>query len=292
VWFSRWWPWADWEAASLLREFDERGVPCDVLITDMDWHHTCYRRTYGNASEKSMDASHNWPCWSGFSFDRKYFAEPAAFLNWCKATGVHNGLNLHFQSGLVRAEEDADRWGAFASAMALPPSAEYVRECHATHRHVLVSHLVPSHRTPSHRTPSHPIASHLRYARFDPLNATYSSHFHTHVLAPLERLGVDFWWLDWQQGEAEFAATDTPEANPTWWLNYVYGTQPDGRRADAGAATQRRRLIMHRWGGMGNQRYPIGFSGDVTSSWASLAFQPAFTAAAANVNFGYWSRAC
>jgi len=30
---------------------------------------------------------------------------------------------------------------------------------------------------------------------------------------------------------------------------------------------------MHRYGGLGNQRYPIGFSGDVMSSWASLAFQ-------------------
>ena len=37
------------------------------------------------------------------------------------------------------------------------------------------------------------------FAPFDPLNQTYSAHFHTHVLAPLERQGVDFWWLDWQQ---------------------------------------------------------------------------------------------
>ena len=80
-----------------------------------------------------------------------------------------------------------------------------------------------------------------------------------------------------------------PEANPTWWLNYVYGTQPDGRSSGGGAGAERRRLIMHRWGGMGNQRYPIGFSGDVTSSWASLGFQPSFTSMAANVNFGYWS---
>uniref|UniRef100_A0A7S3SKK2 ShKT domain-containing protein n=1 Tax=Emiliania huxleyi TaxID=2903 RepID=A0A7S3SKK2_EMIHU len=249
VWFSRWWPWADWEAAGLLREFEARGVPADVLVTDMDWHHTCYRRTYGNESEKSMDASHNWPCWSGFSFDKKYFPDPPAFLGWCKAAGVHNGLNLHFQSGLVKAEEDADRWEAFRAAMGLPPDAEY--------------------------------------AAFDPLNRTYSSHFHTHVLAPLERLGVDFWWLDWQQGEHFFGGSETPEANPTFWLNYVYSTQPDGRATPASA--QRRRLIMHRWGGLGNQRYPIGFSGDTKSTWESLAFQPGFTASAANVAFGYWS---
>jgi len=48
-------------------------------------------------------------------------------------------------------------------------------------------------------------------------------------------------------------------------------------------------VILHRWGGLGNQRYPIGFSGDVDASWASLAFQPFVTSAAANVNFGYWS---
>jgi hypothetical protein len=29
--------------------------------------------------------------------------------------------------------------------------------------------------------------------------------------------------------------------------------------------------------------------GDVHPSWASLAFQPYFTASAANVGFGYWS---
>ena len=78
-----------------------------------------------------------------------------------------------------------------------------------------------------------------------------------------------------------------PEANPTFWLNHVYGTQPDGREEEV--PPRRRRMIMHRWGGLGNQRYPIGFSGDTASSWASLAFQPLFTSAAANVNFGYWS---
>ena len=252
IWYSRWWPYADWEAERLLREADEHGVPADVLITDMDWHHTCYRRTYGSEGEKSMDKSGNWPCWSGFSFDRKYFPHPESFLGWCKAVGVHNGFNLHFQSGLTK--EGEDRWDAFAAALELPPTAEF--------------------------------------RAFDPLNKTYSAAFHEHVLAPLERLGIDFWWLDWQQGEGLFAGSDMPEANPTWWLNYVYATQPDGRAGHAGhgdRAAHRRRLIMHRWGGLGNQRYPIGFSGDVTSSWSSLAFQPAFTAAAANLNFGYWS---
>jgi hypothetical protein len=35
-------------------------------------------------------------------------------------------------------------------------------------------------------------------------------------------------------------------------------------------------------------RYPIGFSGDTYMEWSSLAWQPQFTATAANVLF-YWS---
>jgi alpha-glucosidase len=50
-----------------------------------------------------------------------------------------------------------------------------------------------------------------------------------------------------------------------------------------------RPLLFHRWGGLGNHRYEIGFSGDVISVWESLKFQPYFTATAANVGFGYWS---
>ena len=45
------------------------------------------------------------------------------------------------------------------------------------------------------------------FARFDPLNLTYSREFHRATLAPLERQGIDFWWLDWQQGEHFFASS-------------------------------------------------------------------------------------
>ena len=103
-----------------------------------------------------MDFSNNWPCWSGFSWDRKFFPQPAAFLRECEALGVHNALNLHFQSGLQRGE---DKFEPFAAALGLPASANY--------------------------------------AAFEPLNATYSRAFYQQVLAPLERQGVDAWWLDW-----------------------------------------------------------------------------------------------
>jgi alpha-glucosidase len=88
---------------------------------------------------------------------------------------------------------------------------------------------------------------------------------------------VDFFWLDWQQEQT----TSLPGVNPSWWLNYVHFTDMERRG--------KRPLIYHRWGGLGNHRYEIGFSGDVVSSWESLSFQPFFTATAANVGYGYWS---
>lgn len=51
----------------------------------------------------------------------------------------------------------------------------------------------------------------------------------------------------------------------------------------------RRPICFSRYGGVGAGRYPVGFSGDTVVSWESLAFQPHFTATAANVLYGYWS---
>ncbi len=70
--------------------------------------------------------------------------------------------------------------------------------------------------------------------------------------------------------------------DPLWWLNHLHFY-------DLGRDGTKRPFIFSRWGGLGNQRYPIGFSGDSRVTWASLEFQPYFTATAANVAFGWWS---
>jgi len=68
----------------------------------------------------------------------------------------------------------------------------------------------------------------------------------------------------------------------TWWLNYTFFSSMAER-------TKTRPLLFHRWGGLGNHRYQIGFSGDYKISWESLKYQPYFTHTASNVGYGYWS---
>ncbi len=97
------------------------------------------------------------------------------------------------------------------------------------------------------------------------------------LLHPLEDMGVDFWWIDWQQG----TRSTVEGLDPLWLLNHWHFL-------DA-ARMGRRPLILSRYAGPGSHRYPVGFSGDTIASWASLDFQPRFTAAAADIGFGWWS---
>ena len=99
------------------------------------------------------------------------------------------------------------------------------------------------------------------------------------VLEPMERDGVDFWWLDWQQWqESKF----TPGLSNTFWINHTFFRHAEMRNPGI------RPFTYHRWGGLGSHRYPLAFSGDSFASWETLAYLPYFTATASNVNYGYW----
>ena len=98
------------------------------------------------------------------------------------------------------------------------------------------------------------------------------------VLAPMERDGVDFWWLDWQQWKT---SKYTKGLSNTFWLNHTFTQHME----QSGTS---RPIIHHRWGGLGSHRYQVGFSGDTYISWETLGFLPWFTATASNVGYGYW----
>jgi len=175
--------------------------------------------------------------WDGYSWNPLLFPDPAAFLDKLHRDGLKVTLNLHPASGVQPWE---DQYPAMAKAMGQDPAEK-------------------------------------KYVPFDITNKKFAQNYMDILHHPLEKQGIDFWWLDWQQ-EAD---TQMAGVNPTWWLNYVHFTdqEREGKRP----------LLFHRWGGLGNHRYQIGFSGDTVSVWDSLAFQPWFTSTAANVGYAYWS---
>ena len=112
---------------------------------------------------------------------------------------------------------------------------------------------------------------------FDPTDPCFLEACFKHIYRPMEEQGVDFWWLDWQSG----GLSKVEGLDPLWVLNH-YHYLDSGREG-------KRPMTFSRYAGPGSHRYPVGFSGDTIVTWASLAFQPYFTATASNIGYGMWS---
>lgn len=114
---------------------------------------------------------------------------------------------------------------------------------------------------------------------FAPLNESYMHALEDITLAST---GFDFWWIDWQQG-GQVGGCPGGKLNPTIITNHVRGTDSIRR------GVSQRDAVLARYGGLGSQRYPVGFSGDVSQlTWECFAYQPFFSATAANVGY-MWS---
>ena len=112
---------------------------------------------------------------------------------------------------------------------------------------------------------------------FDPTSPKFMEAYLTILHRNLEKVACDFWWIDWQQG----SHTKVPGIDPLWLLNHFHFLD--------NALGGKRPIIFSRYAGPGSHRYPVGFSGDTVTTWASLEFQPEFTATASNIGYGWWS---
>ncbi|EXJ95502.1 hypothetical protein A1O1_00624 [Capronia coronata CBS 617.96] len=112
---------------------------------------------------------------------------------------------------------------------------------------------------------------------FDPTSPKFMEAYLTILHRNIEKVACSFWWIDWQQG----SHSKVPGVDPLWLLNHFHflDNALDGKRP----------LIFSRYAGPGSHRYPVGFSGDTVTTWASLEFQPEFTATASNIGYGWWS---
>ncbi|MHB8625242.1 MAG: glycoside hydrolase family 31 protein [Aggregatilineales bacterium] len=216
-WWSRFWPYHADDLKQLVKDFESHHIPLDVLVVDMDWH--------------TPDG------WTGYTWNRKLFPDPTAFLAWVHTQDLRVTLNLHPADGVQKHEEAYPR---FAALLGQDPNSK-------------------------------------TGIRFAPTDKVFMEYYFEVLHHPLEEQGVDFWWLDWQQGES----SGVKGLDPLPWLNHLHFRDAARRGA--------RPMLYSRWGGLGNHRYPIGFSGDTYATWEVLRFQTYFTPTAANVAYGWWS---
>ncbi|GEL06646.1 glycoside hydrolase family 31 protein [Salisediminibacterium halotolerans] len=175
--------------------------------------------------------------WTGYTWNRELFPDPLTFMRTLHDKGLRVSLNVHPADGVRAFEEPYEQ---MAKDLGVDPATEQ------------------------------PLA-------FDIANKRFAEAYFKHLHHPHERDGVDFWWIDWQQG----TDTSVPGLDPLWMLNHFHYRDHAKRNS--------RPLIFSRYAGIGSHRYPIGFSGDTVITWESLDFQPYFTAMASNAGYGWWS---
>ncbi len=179
----------------------------------------------------------NMDYWTGYSWNTELFPDYKRFLAWLHENNLHPALNLHPAGGIKPHE---DMYAEMAEACGIDPNTKEI-------------------------------------VKFQPTNKEFWKPYFEILHNPYEKEGVDFWWVDWQQGtESEMKGLD-----PLWILNYYHSL--DAETGD------KRPMYFSRFSGVGSQRFYIGFSGDAYINWDAYQFEPYFTTTSANIAFPYWS---
>lgn len=176
--------------------------------------------------------------WTGYTFEKSLFPDYKAFLNNLKGRNLAITMNLHPHDGVRYFEK------------------QYKEMCEA------------NGQNPATKKP----------VKFNLTNAVFRDSYFDILHHPYENDGVNFWWIDWQQGTK---SKEMLGLDPLWLLNH-YHYLDNTRNGREG-------MILSRYAGIGSHRYPVGFSGDTFVCWKSLDLQPWFTANASNAGYTWWS---
>lgn len=246
-WWSRYKAYTQQEYIDLMQRFIDEEIPITVATVDMDWHWVDVKAQFGKKSYSCKDNDSIMKNfydaisnggWTGYSWNTNLFPDYRAFLNWLHEKNFKVTLNLHPASG-IRWFEDC--YAEFARFMGDDPKSK-------------------------------------KNYPFDITDKKFVEGYFKIVHKPYENEGVDWWWIDWQQGKQ----SKIKGLDPLWALNHYHSL-------DLARDGKKRPIILSRFSGAGAHRYPLGFSGDTAQNWKVLDFQPYFTANATNIGYTWWS---
>ncbi len=249
-WWSRYKAYTQEEYLTLMNRFTESEIPVTVATIDMDWHWVDIKKQFGadvndyikqnrkiDGVKNNIMAAFQSSGWTGYSWNTELFPDYKGFLKTLQDNNFKVTVNLHPCDG-VRFFEDM--YEEFAEFMGIDPKSRKTIE-------------------------------------FDISDKKFAEGYFKFIHNKYENEGVDFWWIDWQQG----TGSAIKGLDPLWWLNHYHSIDlaRDGKRP----------LILSRYAGPGSHRYPLGFSGDTLVLWSALDFQPYFTVTASNAGYSWWS---
>ncbi len=127
--------------------------------------------------------------WTGWSWNKALFPDPAGFISWLHdEQNLNTTLNLHPADGVFPKEDNYDALYADLAGRYSDIKADSLTNEDGT-------------------------------IRWNIENKDFYKAFFEHILRPHENIGVDFWWVDWQQW---MIAQNEPNLGNTFWLNHVF----------------------------------------------------------------------
>eukprot|EP00948_MAST-09A_sp_MAST-9A-sp1_P001242 g1242.t1 len=268
-WWTRWYNMNGRQSRDIVNHYKSLSIPLDIFVYDMNWH--------------TKNA------WGGYTWDRRLFPFPEDMLGWLHHEGLAVAANIHDDTGVNTWEDTYSEFAKFMGDDSVADGANYP---------------------------------------FSICNSSKYAEALEDIV--LKNTSLDFWWIDWQQGD-NHGGCKGGKQNPTIWLNKIRSTDAIRRARSGGSNLNnpsshtnpksarklfdsvseekstgsklpnknnnpsnnnaiQRDMVLGRFGGLGNHRYQVGFSGDVKGlTWENLAYQPYFSMTAANVAHGFWS---
>ncbi|MCC8036586.1 MAG: TIM barrel protein [Bacteroidales bacterium] len=178
--------------------------------------------------------------WTGFTWNRDLIPDPEGLIKRLRQDSIRVCVNEHPHDG-IRPHEEC--YADFMRAMGEDPAEG-------------------------------------KSLLFDAGDRKYMENFLKYSRQYNNDIGVDFYWVDWQQ-DYLYPRVRGSQMNHLKWLNrlnYEETTQHGKRGAG-----------YSRWGGWGDHRYPINFSGDATANWDVLALEVKLSQTSGNGGCYYWA---
>lgn len=92
-WYSKYASYSADDYRNIMAELDANGIPCDVMILDMDWHWN------GNPQESGGRGG-----WTGWSWNTNLIPDPKGLLSDIHSKDYKIALNLHPADGVGKSE--------------------------------------------------------------------------------------------------------------------------------------------------------------------------------------------
>lgn len=252
-WWSRYYCYSSQEYLHLMDSFIDENIPFTVATIDMDWHYSTSvkrdifddlkidKNEFINNKKYICSGWNDSPLsrgWTGFTWNKELFPNYKEFLKQLKERNLAITLNIHPNDGVAFYEKNL--YQKMANALNIDTSNK-------------------------------------KNIPFDFTDDNNRKAYFENIFYQYEKDGVNFWWIDWQQGEV----SNLKGLAPLWLCNHYFYLE--------NMKTNNRPLILSRYCGIGGQRYPLGFSGDSVQSYDSLKYLVKTTSMASNIGFTYWS---